>query len=281
VKARKETIRGEILAEHREALANHVSAVGEGLPAPIRVEADFAGAMKGKKTVKSLRDACGQVLADAKIEADAEARRIRTNTDALDATTADHPTLFPDRAQLVVKAREDMEAAIKARIAEHEAEESRRQEAERERIRQEEERKAREAEQARQEADEKRKAEERRNQEEAERRAQGKCDGNNGGPPCEDPECWLRGYEEWRAEEAPISQPSTEEVVAEAPLPSAEAPSADAQDIQLLNTALSDGEGGIWVSTRPGVRDHLSQGAATHLRDSLTVALRAARKVAA
>lgn len=145
VKARKQTVREEIVSERQRAVADLVEAYQKELGLRLDAGADFAGSIKGKKTVKSIRDSADQELADAKIRLQEEAARIRANLTRFGELTADHPTLFPDWAELVRKARDDMDASIKARIAEHEEREQKRAEAERERIRQEEERKAREA----------------------------------------------------------------------------------------------------------------------------------------
>ena len=140
VKQRKEAIRQEILVEGQTALAAHIKALNEKLgkaymPA---IPADFAGAMKGKKTVTSLRDAVQTVLANAKIEADAVAERIQANLTTLREFGKDHTFLFADTATIVLKANDDLTMLVKQRIADHQAAEDKKLEAERERIRSEE-----------------------------------------------------------------------------------------------------------------------------------------------
>ena len=144
VAQRKDQIREEIVAEGRKALAAHL----EGLNTRIgkqympQVHADFATAIKGKRTIDSLRDAMNTTLANAKIEASAIADRIQTNLNALRDRAADHTFLFADTAQIVLRQPEDVANLITARLAEHQAKEAARLEAQREQIRREEEAKA-------------------------------------------------------------------------------------------------------------------------------------------
>lgn len=140
VDARKEQIKVEIVTEGRDALAAHIAALNQRLGKPYMpaVPADFAGAIKGKKTVASLRDAMGTELARAKIEASAIADRIQINLGTLRELASDHAFLFADTPSIVLKAADDLTMLVKGRIAEHQAAEAKRLEAERERIRAEE-----------------------------------------------------------------------------------------------------------------------------------------------
>ena len=148
VKARKEAIRAEIVAAGQKALQEHVTSLNARIGRPLMpaVHADFAAAIKGKRTIFSLRDAVDDTLAQAKIDANAIADRITINLRALDEHK-EHASLFPDVQALVGKHPEDLQAVIAQRIAEHEAREQARRQAE-------EEAKARAAaEQARQQAE--------------------------------------------------------------------------------------------------------------------------------
>ena len=83
VKARKDSIKLEIVMEGQKALAEHVAALNlrlgkECMPA---VPADFGGACKNKRTIESLKDAVATMLAKAKVDANAIA-------DSLQATMA-------------------------------------------------------------------------------------------------------------------------------------------------------------------------------------------------
>ena len=140
VKARKEQIREDIVADGRKALADHLAGLNERLGKPYMpsVQADFAGAVKGKRTIDSLRDAVSTTLANAKIEAIATADRIQINLGTLRELAKDHAFLFADTASIVLKAPDDLTALVKSRIADHAAAEAQRLEAERARIRAEE-----------------------------------------------------------------------------------------------------------------------------------------------
>lgn len=140
VKARKESIRVEIQQAGQSALAQHLAALTARIGKPYlpTIAADFAGVMKGKKTVASLRDAVDTELAKAKINSNEVADKIQTNLNSLRELAAAHAFLFSDTPQIVMKANDDLVALIKMRIAEHAAAEEKRLEAERARIREEE-----------------------------------------------------------------------------------------------------------------------------------------------
>lgn len=134
VKARKESIRTEIVTKAGTALREHITQINETLGGRVvmpAIAADFAGAIKGKKTVASLQEAADTELARAKTEANQAADGIRRNLRSFDELAADHSFLFADLQQLVLKASDDLVAAVKARIADHEAEQQRLQEAQR------------------------------------------------------------------------------------------------------------------------------------------------------
>ncbi|HCA25307.1 MAG TPA: Heme peroxidase [Pseudomonas sp.] len=137
VKARKTQIREDIVMTAAKALTDHIAALNEGLGPRIRLpdyRADFNGAIKGKKTIASLRDAADTELARAKIEVSQIAEQYRGNLELLRTKAEGFERLFPDAQQLVAKAKEDLEAVITARIAEHRQAEQAKLDAERERI---------------------------------------------------------------------------------------------------------------------------------------------------
>ncbi len=153
VKTRKETLRAEIVQAGKGALHDHRVALNKRLGRAYMPEiaADFAGVVKGKKSITSLRDAVDTELARAKIEANVVADRIQINLTTL-AAAKGHEFLFADIAQIVLKANDDFEALVKMRIADHEAAEYKRIEADRERIRAEEAAKLQREQQARENA---------------------------------------------------------------------------------------------------------------------------------
>lgn len=143
VTARKAAIRDEIRIEHANAYAAHLEALNERLGGDYmpRIEARFAEAMKGKKTVTGLREACNVELTRLRLESSAVADRIERNLKVL-AAHAQHRHLFADERTLVLKAHEDFVLAVQARIAQHQAERARELEEERAKIRAEEEARA-------------------------------------------------------------------------------------------------------------------------------------------
>ena len=133
VKARKEAIRAEIVAAGQKSLQEHVAALNARIGRPLMpaVHAEFAAAIKGKRTIDSLRGAVDDTLAQAKIDANAIADRITINLRALDEHK-EHAGLFPDVGPLVLKQPDDLAAVVAQRIAEHEAREQARRQAEEE-----------------------------------------------------------------------------------------------------------------------------------------------------
>ena len=102
------------------------------------VPANFAGAIKGKKSISSLRDAADSELAGAKIAASQIGDSIRANLASYGELAVDHTLLFNDLQQLVLKANDDLVALIKVRISDHQKAEEVTAEATRTRIRNEE-----------------------------------------------------------------------------------------------------------------------------------------------
>lgn len=125
VKVRKESIRDEIVLEGKRALTKHLEALNVRLGKPYMppgFTADFAGAIKGKRSIDSLRDAVGTMLANAKIDSNAIADMIQLNLTTLRDLAADYKALFPDTVQLVLKPNEVVVLTVKQRIADHKAE---------------------------------------------------------------------------------------------------------------------------------------------------------------
>ncbi|MBD8597806.1 hypothetical protein IFT99_09490 [Pseudomonas sp. CFBP 8772] len=141
VKARKVAIREDIVTTAAKSLQIHIDQINSTLGGKARmpkIVADFAGAIKGKKTIASLRDAADSELARAKIEASQTGDKMRTNLNSFAELAADYVFLFNDLQQLVLKENEDLVPLIKVRISEHQRAEEIRLEAQREQIRQQE-----------------------------------------------------------------------------------------------------------------------------------------------
>lgn len=162
IKARKDEIRAEIMSQ---ANADIIAAKNEAenkinanLPA---LSVNIANAMKGKRTIDSLKDAAAGEVANAKIEINEYVELAMGNALCLSTQAQGYDFLFNDWQQIAFKAIDDFKALVKSRIADHKEREAKRQEEQRARIRAEEEAKAKREAEAKLRAEEaaKRKAE--------------------------------------------------------------------------------------------------------------------------
>ncbi len=139
VKSEKENRKAALVGAARDDLQRHLlklnQAVGNHMPA---IVGDWAGVIKGLKTLASIKDKLDGELARAKVEANQIADTIQENRRYLIADGQDWIFLFPDFRQMCAKEPEMFAALLRARIAEHETREAAKLEAERERIRKEE-----------------------------------------------------------------------------------------------------------------------------------------------
>lgn len=136
VKARKEAIRLEIANAAMTQWSEHLNLINANLktvklPA---VSIDIAGAIKGKKTIKSLRESANDELARAKVEANQIASIIELNLELMRDIAGAHKFLFADMQQLCTMDKEALAAIAKQRIADHEKAERERIQAEAKRI---------------------------------------------------------------------------------------------------------------------------------------------------
>ena len=146
VKAEKENRKAEIVAQAVTALNAHVHALNQrtapaSIPTAMYAPSLIGEAIKGLKSLDSMRDKIGAALANAKIEANAIADRIDANR-----KTVEDMSLMPDFAAVCTKAPDDFAALYALRKQQRAEAEAKRLEAERERIRREEEAKAKAAE---------------------------------------------------------------------------------------------------------------------------------------
>ncbi|WP_271270518.1 YqaJ viral recombinase family protein [Aliamphritea hakodatensis] len=153
VKERKLAIRSDIVSSGKLALSKHIGDLEKSLEAmfgnkyPVRIPAvndDFAGAIKGKRTITSLRSAADDLLAASKIEATQHSNLIQKNLTALNEVAESYHHLFSDASTLSLLATEHVQAEIKNRIRD----EDDRLEQERETIRLQEEQRIREEQEA-------------------------------------------------------------------------------------------------------------------------------------
>lgn len=129
VSRRKTEVKEEAVAAARKALDQHIAALNAEL-APMRLPAlpaDFAGAIKGLRTITSIEDKLQSLLASSKIAADALARAIRANVATFQQQAAGLEFLFADLGQIVHKAADDFAAVVQTRIAQHREAEARRE----------------------------------------------------------------------------------------------------------------------------------------------------------
>ena len=141
VKTQKEAVRARIVQQGKDAIAAHIKGLNLRLGGTYMPDmaVDFAAAVKGKRTIASLREAVNATLTDAKLEANQIADMIQVNLNALSALDEKYQHLFADRVDLVRKAPDDFSARVQLRVTEFDQREAKRIEAERERIRAEEE----------------------------------------------------------------------------------------------------------------------------------------------
>ncbi|RZI98435.1 MAG: endonuclease, partial [Haliea sp.] len=140
VTAEKENRRTQIVTGAAAALREHVDGLNQRLGKPYMpaVTADFGGAIKGKKNLDSMQDAVDTLLANTKLAANETADRIQVNLTTLRELAGSHAFLFADTSIIVHKAPDDLSALVKARIADHQAAEQRKDDERREQIRKEE-----------------------------------------------------------------------------------------------------------------------------------------------
>jgi hypothetical protein len=139
VKARKEAIKSEEL----NRASNEWNAVIVGyneklwqagkmqMPA---VHVDFQGAIKGLKTVASLRSKLNDEIARGKIEASATFEKITSNLDLLKMHAGEYIFLFSDIQTLCVEDADYIQAIATQRVNDHKAQEDARIQAEAKRI---------------------------------------------------------------------------------------------------------------------------------------------------
>lgn len=131
VQQRKQQIREAEVARGARALSEHWrglnASIADGCLPPLVADfADFAGCIKGLKTLDSVRNAIDTLLAKSKIDADALAERVRVNLATIGGAGRDRRGLFADRAQLALKDPEAVAAIVAQRVADADAAEQRR-----------------------------------------------------------------------------------------------------------------------------------------------------------
>jgi len=133
VSREKEARKSDIVCKAGIEFSAHVESLEkETCPIQLMVaRPDFAGAIKGKKTLASMHDAVSTALAQGKIEADVIAKDIRAKLKWFADNTEDN-RLFPDLDRIIQKPFDDFTLTVKSRIAEHKQAEADKLEAQRE-----------------------------------------------------------------------------------------------------------------------------------------------------
>jgi len=121
VKSEEANIKSRIVDDANVEASNHKKSLeSETVPIILNLNSvDFAGAMKNKKTLKSLHDAVDTELAKFKIEADAVAKDIRQKLAWLRSEADDYKFLFADLQQVIYKPLDDFKLLVESRINEH------------------------------------------------------------------------------------------------------------------------------------------------------------------
>ncbi len=136
VKAEKEARKLQIVNQAQHAFFTHVDDLNKRLGGMYLQSGDhrqFGEAIKGLKSLDSMRDKVTTALANAKIDANAVADRIEANR-----KTVDDMSLVPDFSSVCTKSPDDFAALLAMRKQQRAEAEEKRTEAERERVRAEE-----------------------------------------------------------------------------------------------------------------------------------------------
>lgn len=154
VKSQKEAKKTELVLQAKHDYETHIAKLQldlDGLRLNVPLP-NFGEAIKGLKTIGSMRAKIGAALLEAQSTANQAAGRIANNLKML-ASVHHYSFLFSDRQALCEKDAETLELIIEQRVAQHKREQEAKLEAERARIRAEEEAKAKAAAQAQIEAE--------------------------------------------------------------------------------------------------------------------------------
>lgn len=118
VKLRKEAIRLEILNKVKTALSEHITGINKQLAIVTlpTIPADFAIAIKGKKTLTSLQSAANDELARAKIAANQLAEKYQANLALFVDVEPAYRNLFADINQIIGLEHEHLALMIEQRI---------------------------------------------------------------------------------------------------------------------------------------------------------------------
>jgi predicted phage-related endonuclease len=137
VKDQKDSLKQNAILKAKQDFATHVAALEKEI-APLRLSTiapNFSEAIKGVKTIATMNDRIKTALAQGRADAEAEARDLRAKLGWFNHHAAEHTFLFNDLATIIRKPSDDFGLLVKTRISEHQNEQERKMEAERQRIR--------------------------------------------------------------------------------------------------------------------------------------------------
>lgn len=138
VDAEKKNRREKIVTEAKESLRKFVAEMNARVKFMPAISDDFAGVIKGKKTLASIKNSVDTELARAKTEASMIADMIDANIKVYGELAAGYESLFADLGKLVNQPPEFCRATIENRVTQQKAKDEARRAAEAERIRAEE-----------------------------------------------------------------------------------------------------------------------------------------------
>ncbi len=128
VKQQKEQIRADLVTKGIEKFRTAVREANKEFE-PIRItiaQPDFTGAIKGKRTVATLKGAVDDELARSMIVLNENRDHIRQSLKIIDSTGADYQFLFSDKQQLVDKPHDHLTLLVDKRVTDHKAAEQKR-----------------------------------------------------------------------------------------------------------------------------------------------------------
>ena len=129
VKDQKESIKANAITDAKLKFVQTIQLLEEEIqPIKLNIQApDFATAIKGLKTIKSLHDRINTTLANAKADAESAARDIRTKLNWYKFNANGFEFLFADLQQIISKPSEDFGLLVRTRINDHQVAEKKRE----------------------------------------------------------------------------------------------------------------------------------------------------------
>ena len=127
VEVEKQNRRADIIRQAQDAMVKHIDHLNKRVNGLMpRTIYPFADAIKGLKSIDSMREKVGNASRDAMFEANDMADRIGANMASLITGGQDWTFLFPDLAAVCTKADDDFAGLLAIRISQHRAAEAKR-----------------------------------------------------------------------------------------------------------------------------------------------------------